>query len=374
MPGNHAPRNNPRYSRPIQANRLVFKTKYPIKPEGDHHAVQDDHPRTPATTTADARTATEGRKLLPTMELYAQRTEDQPRSLEGNPLGARPGSDQSQIASEAMEMALKELEDRLPTVFPRRQGTAFTRRSNGLHPQSHVARVKASRRQPTLFDFSSDNPPSAEPESLEPTQTPPPAEPPGPPTKPNPTTTNHTSENPAATPAIASGEKTKARDIIAAIRTLQTIEQEQRLATLEEKQTLARFAGFGPVALSIFPDPVTGSYKDAGWQAVGEELKSLLSPAEYDSAKRTTFNAFYTSPTVIASIHEAITRIGRAQQRHDPGAGLRHRQFHEPGKPWTSLYRRRAGFHLRAYRPSAPSRPGHPHREFQRHEAARGPH
>ena len=40
------------------------------------------------------------------------------------------------------------------------------------------------------------------------------------------------------------------------------------------------------------------------------ELESLLTPAEYDSAKRTTFNAFYTSPTVIAAIHEAIARLG----------------------------------------------------------------
>ena len=65
------------------------------------------------------------------------------------------------------------------------------------------------------------------------------------------------------------------------------------------------FAGFGPVALSIFPDPVTGTYKDANWQALGEELKTLLTPEEYDSAKRTTFNAFYTSPTVIAAMHSA---------------------------------------------------------------------
>ena len=42
---------------------------------------------------------------------------------------------------------------------------------------------------------------------------------------------------------IASGEKAKARDILAAIRTLKTIEHEQRPATPEEKQTLARFAG-----------------------------------------------------------------------------------------------------------------------------------
>jgi N12 class adenine-specific DNA methylase len=111
-------------------------------------------------------------------------------------------------------------------------------------------------------------------------------------------------------PAIASGEKAKARDIIAAIRTLKAIEQERRPATEEERQALARFGGFGAVALSIFPDPVSGRYKDAGWEALGGGLESLLSPAEYDSAKRTTFNAFYTSPTVIGAMHRAIRRLG----------------------------------------------------------------
>ena len=124
-------------------------------------------------------------------------------------------------------------------------------------------------------------------------------------------------------PHLASGEKTKARDILAAIRTLKAIEQEHRAATPEEKQTLARFSGFGPVALSIFPDPVTGKYKDAIWQSLGVELTSLLTPQEYDSAKRTTFNAFYTSPSVIASIHEAIARLGvpDAATILEPGCG-----------------------------------------------------
>ena len=123
---------------------------------------------------------------------------------------------------------------------------------------------------------------------------------------------------------IASGEKSKARDILTAIRTLKQVEEEKRPATAEEKHSLARFAGFGPVALSIFPDPVTGRYKDAGWQALGEELKTLLSPVEYDSAKRTTFNAFYTSPTVIAGIHEAIARLGipAGATILEPGCGI----------------------------------------------------
>ena len=138
----------------------------------------------------------------------------------------------------------------------------------------------------------------------------------------NPPTSNNTPRV-TTTPSIASGEKSKARDIIAAIRTLKTIEHESRRATAPEKETLARFAGFGPVALSIFPDPVTGRYKDAGWQVLGEELQSLLSPAEYDSAKRTTFNAFYTSPIVIDAIHEAIAQLGVSKNATilEPGCG-----------------------------------------------------
>ena len=89
------------------------------------------------------------------------------------------------------------------------------------------------------------------------------------------------------------------------------------------------------MALSIFPDPVKRTYKDAGWQSLGEELKSLLTPAEYDSAKRTTFNAFYTSPTVITTIHEAIARLGVPANATilEPGCGTGN--FMSYGQPGT---------------------------------------
>ena len=125
-------------------------------------------------------------------------------------------------------------------------------------------------------------------------------------------------------PAIATGQKAKARDILAAIRTLQQIEREHRPATSDERQILARFGGFGAVALSLFPDPVTGRYKDAGWHALGDDLHSLLTPEEYDSAKRTVFNAFYTSPIVITAMHRAIRRLGVPQSAAvvlEPGCG-----------------------------------------------------
>ncbi len=140
--------------------------------------------------------------------------------------------------------------------------------------------------------------------------------------------------------SIASGEKANARDILAAIRTLKALEKEQRPATAEERQTLARFCGFGPIALSILRGAVTGTYKDAGWQELGRELETLLTPAEYDSAKRTTFNAFYTSPTVITAIHDAVARPGRARDGHDAGTGVRHGQLHELRLAGDTLHRR----------------------------------
>jgi N12 class adenine-specific DNA methylase len=156
-----------------------------------------------------------------------------------------------------------------------------------------------------------------------------------------PTSTNSpattTLPGPSGTPSppavIAGGEKGKARDIIAAIRVLKGLERDRREPTSAERNALARYAGFGPVALSIFPDPVTGRYKDDGWRAIGEELRVLLTQEEYASAKRTTFNAFYTSPVVIDAIHQAIGRLGVPANATvlEPGCGIGNFMSH--GRP-----------------------------------------
>jgi N12 class adenine-specific DNA methylase len=135
-----------------------------------------------------------------------------------------------------------------------------------------------------------------------------------------------------ASPAIASGDKAKARHILAAIKTLQTVEREHRPATTDERSILARFGGFGAVALGLFPDPVTGRYKDATWQALAEELKSLLTPQEYDSAKRTTFSQFFTSPVVMQGMFQAIRRLGVPENAKvlEPGCGVGNFMSHAP--------------------------------------------
>ena len=120
----------------------------------------------------------------------------------------------------------------------------------------------------------------------------------------------------------------------------------------------------------IFPDPVTGRYKDAGWQVLGDELKSLLTPEEYASAKRTTFNAFYTSPTVIAAMHRALDRLGVPAEATalEPGCGTGN--FIAQAADGHAVHRRRARRPLRPDRPRAAPASRHPHREFPRHPAA----
>lgn len=190
----------------------------------------------------------------------------------------------------------------------------------GTAEPSHAARVKASRNQPTLLGFGDNDheaPAIPEPPKLQIVESgplPPPTVPLPPP------------------PPPATGEKGKARDVLAAIRALKTVEAEHRPPTDDEMQALRRFGGFGAVAKSIFPDPLTGKVKD-GWQPLVNELRDLLTPEEYDSAKRTTFTAFYTSPLVMDAMHEALGRLGVPDQAVllEPGAGIG--RFMDGGKP-----------------------------------------
>jgi N12 class adenine-specific DNA methylase len=135
----------------------------------------------------------------------------------------------------------------------------------------------------------------------------------------------HAPPPPPASPqeAVASGEVAKARDILQAVRVLKRIEAEGRPADAEERLALSRFGGFGAVALSLFPDPVTDAYKGPSWQALGEELRKLLTDDEYASAKKTVFNAFYTSPVVVRAMFEAFARLGVPEGATvlEPGCG-----------------------------------------------------
>jgi len=68
----------------------------------------------------------QSRKLLPTLEIYAHELKTSHEAWKEVLSQSRPGSDPSQVASEALEMALKEMEDRLPSASPPNETEALS--------------------------------------------------------------------------------------------------------------------------------------------------------------------------------------------------------------------------------------------------------
>lgn len=99
------------------------------------------------------------------------------------------------------------------------------------------------------------------------------------------------------------GAKAKFRANVDAIKTLKTLEREKRPATAEEKETLSKYVGWGALAKAFDKD-------DPKWAAEYKELSELLTPQEYAQARSTVNDAFYTSPTVIDGIYEALGSFG----------------------------------------------------------------
>ena len=112
------------------------------------------------------------------------------------------------------------------------------------------------------------------------------------------------------------GAKTKFQRNVAAIRTLKQIESEYRLATPEEQEILSQYVGWGGL-----PDAFDESKLQ--WSEEYTELKELLTPDEYRSARASTLNAHYTSPTVIRAMYQAIESMGfRTGNILEPSCGI----------------------------------------------------
>lgn len=99
------------------------------------------------------------------------------------------------------------------------------------------------------------------------------------------------------------GLKTKFRNNVEAIKTLKVIEEENRLATSDEQKILAKYVGWGGM-------PQAFDINAGGWSNEYAELKALLTPEEYASARASTPNAHYTSPIVIEGIYKALDNFG----------------------------------------------------------------
>lgn len=102
------------------------------------------------------------------------------------------------------------------------------------------------------------------------------------------------------------GAKEKFRNNMAAIRLLHDLQIENRLATPEEQETLAKYVGWGGLSMAF-------DEKNVSWANEYRELKSSLSDEEYRAAMESTLTAFYTPPVVIKAMYEALDRLGFSQ-------------------------------------------------------------
>ena len=99
------------------------------------------------------------------------------------------------------------------------------------------------------------------------------------------------------------GAKTRFKNNVSAIRLVNKLYAENRNATEAEKKTLAQFVGWGGLSQAF-------DENNEGWKMEYAELKGLLSAEDYEQARSSTLNAYYTAKDVIGGIYTALERFG----------------------------------------------------------------
>ena len=97
--------------------------------------------------------------------------------------------------------------------------------------------------------------------------------------------------------------KERYKNNIEAIKVLKQCELENRFATKEEQDILAKYVGWGGLSQAFDKD-------NSSWEKEYKELKELLTTDEYNKAMDSTLTAFYTPPIVIRSMYKALSNMG----------------------------------------------------------------
>ena len=97
--------------------------------------------------------------------------------------------------------------------------------------------------------------------------------------------------------------KEKCRNNLEAIVLLKELDTEGRQATKEEQSILANYTGWGGI-------PEVFDAEKGAWKEEYQQLKELLTPEEYASARASTLNAHYTSPILIKALYQGLTQLG----------------------------------------------------------------
>ena len=101
------------------------------------------------------------------------------------------------------------------------------------------------------------------------------------------------------------GAKTKFKNNLLAIQTLKQIESEDRTATHEEQEILSKYVGWGGLAQAF-------DSENAQWSKEFAQLSDALTPEEYETARKSVLDSFFTSPAIVDGIYEALEKFGFA--------------------------------------------------------------
>ena len=99
------------------------------------------------------------------------------------------------------------------------------------------------------------------------------------------------------------GAKTRFKSNVAAIRLINFLDERGAMATDAEKKVLSQFVGWGGLSQAF-------DEKNESWKREYAELKTLLSAEDYEQARSSTLNAYYTPKEVIGGIYVALERFG----------------------------------------------------------------
>lgn len=99
------------------------------------------------------------------------------------------------------------------------------------------------------------------------------------------------------------GAKTKFKNNLLAIQTLKQIESEDRTATPEEQEILSKYVGWGGLAQAF-------DSENDQWSKEFAQLSDALLPKEYEDARKSVLDSFFTSPAIIDGIYEALDKFG----------------------------------------------------------------
>ena len=92
------------------------------------------------------------------------------------------------------------------------------------------------------------------------------------------------------------------------------------MATKEEQTELAKYSGWGGLS-KVF------SEKAGQWEIQNKELREILTPEEWEEARASSVNAFYTNPEIIDCMYLGLARLGfKGGNILEPSA--RNRQFY----------------------------------------------